>query len=325
MHFSRKRWRLALIAALTTIGLSVAFTGQAFAAEPGEWGSWTPETVNHPSSLVVASQGSLSEARNTAGNLFEVWRGADNNQVWMSYNNGNAVTVGGNTATYVNPTVVPWRDGFMVFHTGVDGNIYYTPISSTGATTGSWYQVPNQTTNMAVSVTQLGVGSGQLYMVYRGANDQRIWGTWFDGSGPTNWTSTQNIGGGMSPSAPSVVYNPVSDALFVMARGTDGQNWMAAGWFNTMQWYAEGGATIDSPSIGVINNGNMMVDYVDANHTVQYRIYSPDGEAISPWLPDVTGYQTNHPVHFAAVGNALYALLTGLDNLVYYKQAYYGG
>jgi ABC-type sugar transport system substrate-binding protein len=73
---------VALIAALTAVALSVAFAGPAVAAEPGEWGSWSEETVNNHY-MQVASQGTLSEARN-GGNLLEVWREATNDQVWMS-------------------------------------------------------------------------------------------------------------------------------------------------------------------------------------------------------------------------------------------------
>jgi hypothetical protein len=321
MHFSWKRWRVALIAALTALALSVTFAGPAAAAEPGEWGSWNPETVNEHT-LQVASQGTLSEARN-GGNLFEVWRGATNNQVWMSYNNGNAVTVGGNTATYVSPTVVPWgTSGFMVFHTGIDGNIYYTPINGSGSSAGQWYQVPDQTTNMPVSVTQLGAGSNQLYMAYRGVgNDQRIWGTHFTGA---NWDSTTNIAGGDSPSAPSVTYNDVSGQLTVLARGENNQVWMTEGWFNSWNsWYPEGGYTIDTPHLAVVNNGYMMADYLDANYNVQTRVYDEWGLPVTDWQPESTGWQTHYPAQLAAYGEALYMLFTGLDGLVWYKQAYY--
>jgi hypothetical protein len=59
MHFSWKRWRLVLIAALTALAVSVTFAGPALAAEPGEWGSWSPETVNNHN-MQVASQGTLT-------------------------------------------------------------------------------------------------------------------------------------------------------------------------------------------------------------------------------------------------------------------------
>jgi hypothetical protein len=47
MHFLRKRWRLAFLAALAAIAVSVTFTTQAFAAEKGESGSWNEEYVGN--------------------------------------------------------------------------------------------------------------------------------------------------------------------------------------------------------------------------------------------------------------------------------------
>src|SRR5690348_4282731 len=85
MHFSWKRWRLALVGALAAIAMSVAFGGKAFAAEPGEWGNWVEE---HVGSQYLAARGTMSEARNN-GNLLQVWRGETNNIVWLSMNNGN--------------------------------------------------------------------------------------------------------------------------------------------------------------------------------------------------------------------------------------------
>jgi hypothetical protein len=66
-----------------------------------------------------------------------VWRGATNNQVWMSPNNGKPFTIGG-TVTFQSPTVGPLgEDGFMVFHSGDDGNIWYTPVVGDG--NNSWH------------------------------------------------------------------------------------------------------------------------------------------------------------------------------------------
>lgn len=72
MHFSWKRWRLALIAALAAIGLSVAFAGAAFAAEPGESDNWIAE---HVGTQELSARNTVSEARNGQGDLLQVWRG----------------------------------------------------------------------------------------------------------------------------------------------------------------------------------------------------------------------------------------------------------
>jgi hypothetical protein len=324
MHFSWKRWRLVLIAALTALAVSVTFAGPAFAAEPGEWGSWNAEMVNNQN-LQVASQGTLSEARND-GNLLEVWRGADNNQVWMSLNNEDAFTIG-TTATNVSPTVVAWgEDSFMVFHTGVDSNIYYTVVYGDGGYEGQWFAVPNQTTNMPVSVTQVGEGGNNLYMVYRGVgDDRRVWGTYFN-NGLGEWQYIDNIGGGLSNSAPSVAYNPEAAALTVVVRGDDNAVWMNSGWLNDWSsWTSEGSTTIDTPHIGVSSTGNMIVDALASDYTTQYRIYDRWGENLTEWQPDTTYWQSHYPVQLAAYGAAIYAIITGLNgNLVYYKEAYNG-
>jgi hypothetical protein len=321
MHFPRKR-RLALSAVLAAVAVSVTFAAPAFASEPGEWGSWTAETVNNHS-MQVASQGTVNEARND-GNLLEVWRGATNNIVWMSLNNGDAFQIG-TTETYVSPTVVPWgSDSFMVFHTGVDQNIYYTVVYGDGGYEGQWFAVPNQATNMPVSVTQMGPGSNNVYMVYRGVSSNQIWGTMFN-SDDGEWQDTQNIGGGQSNSAPSVAWNNLTGQLNVVVRGLDNQVWMIfGGTDNWSAWYNEGGYTIDTPNIAASPSGQtMFVDYLDPNYNVYYRLYDEWGDTVGDWLQDTTGWQSHYPVALEAIGNAMVAVLTGLDYLAWFKQAYY--
>jgi len=66
-----------------------------------------------------------------------------------------------------------------------------------------------------------------------------------------------------------------------------------------------------------------LLEQTGFNHAVANSASDPTGSTPTP--PDTTNYQTNYPVVLAAYGNAIYALLTGLNGLVYYKQAYYGG
>src|ERR1700719_4622706 len=122
MHLPRKRWRLALMAVLAALAVSVAFAGPAFAAEPGESGTWNEEYVG---SQPLAARGHMTEARNGQGDLLQVWRGETNNIVWLSFDNGQPFQFynpdGTSTATNVSPTVVPYgSNNFMVFHTGTD-------------------------------------------------------------------------------------------------------------------------------------------------------------------------------------------------------------
>lgn len=325
MHFSWKRWRLALTAALAAIVLSVTFASQALAAEPGEWGSWTEE---HVGSLTLAARGTLGEAR-SGGNLLQVWRGATNNIVWLSFNSGNAFQLtnpdGSSTATTFSPTVVPYgTNSFMVFHTGTDGSIYYTQVNSDYTWSGEWTAVGfGQTTNMAVSVTQVGADSTSLYMVYHSASNDNVYGTYYDGY---NWGVARQIAGGSSPTAPSVVYNNQS-GLWIVVRGEDNQVWMANSnditGNNWGSWTEQGGTTFVQPTVAVSGAGPMVVSYVDDNSNVpNYRTYSSIGNAMGGWSQDITSWQTIYSVGLSVVGAAVYAILTGMNGNVYYKEAY---
>jgi hypothetical protein len=42
------------------------------------------------------------------------------------------------------------------------------------------------------------------------------------------------------------------------------------------------------------------------------------------WSQDITGWQTVRAVAISVLGYSIYAILTGLNGNVYYKQAYWG-
>ncbi|HET6844753.1 MAG TPA: hypothetical protein VFK06_24170 [Candidatus Angelobacter sp.] len=228
-----KQWRLAALTALTVVTVLGA-ASEAFAqGQNGESSKYTLEMVGGSG---LRTRNDRVEARN-GGNLLEVWRGADNNIVWMSLNNGNAFQIAAGSATNVAPAVVAWGPSdFLVFHTGTDGRIYFAPVSFDGSTPFSWSVVPAQTTQMPVSVAQMGFGSHNVYMVYRGfGNDTRVWGTWFDFFGG-GWSQADNINGGHANSAPTISLaphipvsaenpTPFADRLMVTAVGTDNNIW----------------------------------------------------------------------------------------------------
>ena len=272
-------------------------------------------------------QGTYSEARN-AGNLITVWRGASNNQVWISVNNGKAFTIGG-TVTYVDPTVVAWGDdGFMVFHTGDTGTIFYTPVYGDGNNSGIWTSVPGNFTNLPVSVAQMGTGSSNLYLVYRGlGNDLRVWGTWYDFSSNT-WANAAQINGGMANTAPGVSMNYYTNQLFVTAQGTDNQLWIthqglgAPSWNN---WSPMGVYTSGSPySVGCAN-GNMVFSILNSNGHPEFAEFDGYGDQHSGWYVDTIA-NTASPARLTANGNTLYAtmglLVDNLPDQAYWQQVY---
>jgi hypothetical protein len=251
--------------------------------------------------------------------------------VWLSMNNGNAFQLtnpdGTSTATYFSPTVVPYgQNNWMVFHTGTDGRIYYTQVNPDYSWSGSWTNVPwGQSTNMGVSVAQVGAGSTALYMVYHSSSDDRVFGTYYNGY---YWGVGRQIAGGSSPVAPSVAFNSHS-GLFAVVRGEDNQVWMNYSYTGTGNnwgsWAQQGGYTYASPTIAASDNGQMLVSYVDENnYRPYYRTYGPSGNLtpLGDWSQDVTGWQTVNSVSLSVIGAVIYAIITGLNGYVYYKQAY---
>ncbi|HEY2576726.1 MAG TPA: hypothetical protein VGI74_10510, partial [Streptosporangiaceae bacterium] len=61
-----------------------------------------------------------------------------------------------------------------------------------------------------------------------------------------------------------------------------------------------------------------------ANNTVSMREFNDLGVPISDWSEESTGYQTQHPPTLMFWNAVFYLLITGLNNDVYYKQAWNG-
>ena len=331
MRFSWKRWRLPLVAAATAVAMSVALAGPAFASEPGESSSWTPEQAGG-GNVYTPNTNNISEARN-GSYLMDVWRGDDNDHVWMSVNNGPPFTLqnpdGTYTETYTSPTVVPYGQNlFMILHVGVDSNIYYTFYDpSSGNWSDFWYSVPGQYSpvNMPVSVTQMGAGSTDLFMVYHSSNNDVVWGTHY---GAGSWEPAQQVAGGESPWAPSVTYNPASGLLFTMVRGEDNavymsdSQWAAGSLFSSWRQMTQAGATYDTPHLAALDSGTMVGNYLDTDDHQQYALFDQGGNLYSWWGPDNTWWQSTVAAVLVAAGTAIYALLTGEDQMVYWKRVY---
>jgi hypothetical protein len=81
--------KLSTVVFLTALA-AVATATQSFAQLPGGVSSFNAEVVDG----TLLLQDTYSEARN-GGGLLSVWRGATNNQVWMSLNNGRPFTMVG--------------------------------------------------------------------------------------------------------------------------------------------------------------------------------------------------------------------------------------
>jgi hypothetical protein len=332
MQFCLKSWRISagiLFAALAV----VASTAQAFAQQPGEWGVYNPVSVAVAGKILSA--GTLAEARN-GGNLLDAWKADDNtNQVWLSYNDGAPFTISAGTQTSVSPAVVAFGpSNFLVFHTGLDGHIYYAAVS--GANHTGWIQVPGNTTEMSVSVAQMGADSPNIYMVYRGSgNNTQVWGAWMNAQ--QEWSSAENIGGGLSVASPAICLNNTGSSLWVVAVGLDSQIWTTSQYLGAHDWpgwtargvYAGG----LPPSCAATAAGKEVMAYVDGNGFPHYASFDNAGNMDTGWTQDSSLFQTKRGVNLSSNGNSVFSLLTGEQkntqyvpnlpvNQVYYQQVY---
>lgn len=104
---------------VVVIGIAFSSSGAAFAALPNEEGSLHPETAN--GAPVYGHRASEACSRLHTGNRVMAWRGADNDQVWMSFNGAlpskQEKGPDGRPAVGYSDAVAGY---FMVFHTGND-------------------------------------------------------------------------------------------------------------------------------------------------------------------------------------------------------------
>jgi len=305
--------KLSVVVILTALAV-VASTSQAIAQQqPGEDDVYENQERAAVTGF-VASAGTLAEARN-GGNLLDVWRANDStNQVWLSWNNGSPFTIASTTQTFVSPAVVAiGNSGFMVFHTGTDGNIYRSLVTGNRVFT-PWVSVPGNTTNMTVSVAQMGAGSPNIYMVYRGSGgDTQVWGTWMNSS--FEWSSPINIAGGLANASPAICLNNTGSSLWVVVVGTDNQIWTTSQFLGAPSWpfFTPRGVFAGGlpPSCAATAAGTEVMAYVDGNGNPNYASFDNAGNMVTGWTRDRSGYRTQRSVNLSSSGNTVWSLLTG--------------
>jgi hypothetical protein len=329
--YSLKR-TFSKIVTITLLFVVAATASEAFAQNPFD----DQEPAYHIETFLgdehipdpLMARGTLGEARNAFGNLFQTWRGAANNQVWMAVDGGTAFTLG-NTNTLQAPTVVPYGfSNFVVFHVGADNDqIYYTIVNSLGGwISGEWIPVPGQTTSLPVSVTQFGAaGSTNLYMVYLSSSgDGRIYGTWFDNNG---WHLAGNINGAQARSQPSVTYGRVTQQLWMVAEGLDGNIISSSNPLGSSDWteFEDEGVASNGPAVIASapvddppDEGQMVISYRNANRTALFEITDEHLEGRFSTV-DTTFWQTNDSVGLTVTNDQVFDRFTGLNNRVYYK------
>lgn len=211
-----KRSRVALVAIAAALSVFVFASSPAYAAQNGEEPGWHAEGVT--------THGDMTDARNQNGDHVQVWRGLDDNGIHIRVNSGPEYVLP-DAQTNANPVVTTTGTQlFTVFHTGTNGYVFEMPIwvdlnSHEPLLISGWNQVPQgvrTTPDRSVSVTVL--GGADLYMAYRSATDNQLYGVYYNSTNG-GWWAPQAITGATSTSSPTVAFSSAAEAIVVVYRG----------------------------------------------------------------------------------------------------------
>jgi len=345
-----KRWQLNAVAALAVIIiLGVAFkefgtASKVFASsgQPGESSSYSTENIG--SGQPLFTQSNLAEARG-GGRLLHVWRGLSDNAVYFQFNGESPFQASGRTETHFAPAVSQIGNGrFIAFHVGTTNLIYYAIVDpGDGPDDIVWSPVLfDATTAMPVSVVQMGPDSGQVFLVWHGNTNNNIYSSWFDISTHV-WQPPVVVNHGQGNGPPSVFYLPDTNSISVVTQGTDNNLWFTrqgigaqawADWTPILNQPSRGNLTmVASPMPGaqmtavtnINTNGSqtIVVSMLDVNRNPEFASFDTNFNQTTEWTRDTSGFQTDATPNLSTNGNATYSIIDGLDDIAYYKQAWW--
>jgi hypothetical protein len=188
-------------------------------------------------------------------------------------------------------------------------------------------------------------------MVYLSSNgDHQVWGTFFDVVSSDGWSDAARVNVGLGISAPSISYVPEGQTaarIDVSVVGLDQNIW------NTQQFV---GDNIWSPWIPLLNQGqfgnevlangpiapgaevhtavnensdgseSLVMAVLDNNHQTEFASFDIGMPTLSNgtrWTVDLSHFQSNQTPNLTSSGNSTFSLITGLDELGYWKQAFH--
>lgn len=328
MTFMLRRWRLPLVALMAALGLTLATSSQAFAAQRGESATWFAEIENN---VPVRAGSEFSEARDTAGNLVQVWRGYNTDNIYVSVNHGPPRTFP-SAWTYRAPRIVSTNNGFRVFHTGTNGLIYYASLYTGGRELifGDWTAVPHNAVTVndqPPAVTAL--PNNGLYLAWRGSNSSETWGMYFNVMNG-QWDFPVRIPLALSYSAPAIAFSASwNNRIVLVYRALDNRVAMVTQYYGSGTW---SGAMVlgneytwTTPALALTANGEGQIGVIRASATsltVDLTTIYAIGPQYSGWSAETTNAAFGYPPTLTTNGvNNTYLLDTNTQGYVYWKQS----
>lgn len=295
----RRSWlaAVALMACAAVIGISTLASAATFGF-PGEEDQYHPVTY---SGGQIFSRSTPGEARDDRGDILHAWRGEDNDNIWISLNNGPAyplpATAGSpnHAQTWAFPTVIWTDDGgrgnFRIFHTGTDGNIYQHRIQLTTAyalpaTLPYATQIPNDARTYAQqSVAAAALPGNSYILAWNSQTSDDIWTMFYNGT-TTNFLSPQVVPNAHSNKAPALAAevnggnDPAPWNQVVLAfTGLDNYVYMVRQQYGTPNWTAPKWTelwTRWAPSVALSGSGYGVITVTDYDSYVRSLLIQRD-------------------------------------------------
>ncbi|MBD0707057.1 MULTISPECIES: hypothetical protein [unclassified Streptomyces] len=337
---------VALVAAFAAV-LGLATSASAVWGFPGEGGDWKP--VNYAGGQIT-SRSSTGEARDNRNNIVHVWRGADNDNLYISLNSGPAYVLPG-AQTWTPPRVIWTDDGgrgnFRVFHTGTEGHVYQhrvqlTPAYQLPATLPDWTRIPNDTrTTDTVPVAVAALPNNSFMLAWNSQSNDDIWTMYYNGETAT-YGSPAVVPNALSKDAPALAAQVDTDnsdpapwnQVVLAFTGTDNrvylsrQRYGSSGWTSPRQIFAANtyGWTRQAPSVALSRSGYGVISLAeDRDSTIGSYIISRDG-GWSGYYEENTFANTYGKTPLAVIdGTAFYYVINGTASGlsgVLWKKAY---
>ncbi|MFF4197885.1 hypothetical protein [Nonomuraea sp. NPDC001831] len=324
--------RFSLVAAAFTaalaviVGLAVPASAGYHYGLPGEDTQWRAVTY---AGGPITSRSTPAEARDNHGDILHAWRGADNDGVWISLNNGPAYplpTPTGYVQTYAAPVVIWTDDGsrgnFRIFHTGTDGHIYQQRIQLTTsyqlpATLPAPTKAPNDArTSDDLSIAAAALPNNSYMLGWNSQTSNDIWTMYYDG-GSTAFATPSIVPNATSYKAPALAAqvndgNAPWNQVVLAFTGTDNNVYM------TRQRYGFGGWTNPqdvgwsryAPSVTLSETGYGAVLYTDLDNGLMATRILRNGDSSEYYEENSYAWTGSAPLA-VATGSALYYVING--------------
>jgi hypothetical protein len=336
-----------LLAALAVLGTAMASAAPAHATDPNNpandrWYAADQYAQVYGGPAMVSFQ----------GHVITVGRGTDN-ALWYQVDNEHFITIP-NARTIASPTLTVVGSGanaqVILFHTGIDGNYYYTPLVLGSSDPSNWYfrdswnRVPllrtggYQTLQPYSRPAVVGTPDGRIYAAGAYPNGTMALFEQLNG----RWSEWFIPGDGITFGGLAIVYDQFN-GVTIWHRGTTSPNNLYYIRFDTdsnsfinYYWQQDpgGGRTVDDPAAIIyrLPNGarEMVIAVRGDDGRVWTEVLTPDARYIErdwqPLPPDAAGQNlvTNTDVALSLTGDGHVRVDTALSTSQWLYQAVTG-